>query len=130
VTFPEFNTFQEGLFAESMKMRDTKGREYAGPKDRFDNFNRAAEKRNLHRLQAAGVFLDKHLDSINTYMNSIVSGEPFEPSEPMRGRFVDAITYLALIAGMCAEYEQMRMEAEHVKSQVGSAISPTGSGIS
>ena len=111
MTHEEFNKFQEGLHAEIVAMRDTKGKEYANGEDRFGNFNRTAANKSITRLQVAGVFLDKHLDAINSYVKN---GKVFS-TENIRGRFIDAILYLELMAGMAAEEET---------SKVGNAIRP------
>jgi len=80
-------------------MRDTKGKEYASSEDRFDNFNRLAKTLDINRLKIASVYLQKHLDAINTF---IKEGK-ISSTEPIRGRFVDAVTYLILMAGMESE---------------------------
>lgn len=105
MTFPEFEKFQNELYAEILAMRETKGREYASSEDRFANFNRSATKNEIHRLQAANVFLQKHLDSIDTFIKDIAKGRNPVLSEPIRGRYKDAILYLFLMAGMTEEEE-------------------------
>jgi len=80
-------------------MRDTKGREYAHDADRFANFRRLYATTVIKDKQVAYVYLVKHLDSIASFMKT---GQEFS-SEKIRGRIVDAITYLTLIAGMIDE---------------------------
>ena len=98
VTFPEFDKFQEELLKEVVVMKDTKGKEYAHSEDRFANFNRLAEGLNLPNTQIAWVYTMKHKDSIESYLRGGYKG-----TEPIRGRIVDLITYLTLIAGMIEE---------------------------
>lgn len=105
MTFPEFAKFQDDLYAEISVTREIKGREYASSEDRFANFNRSAAKNEIHRLQAANVFLQKHQDSIDTFIKDIAAGRTPKLSEPIRGRFKDAILYLFLMAGMVEEEE-------------------------
>jgi hypothetical protein len=107
MTFEEFDKFQAELLAECVMMRDTKGREYAHSEDRFANFNRLAEGLGLPNLLIAWVYCKKHIDAIEAFVgNSKIHGyEGKELSEPIRGRIVDAITYLTLIAGMISEQE-------------------------
>lgn len=99
MTFLEFDYFSSKLMKEVLEMRDTKGKEYAGGKDRFDNFNRLAARLNLPRQKIWQVYFTKHLDAIESY---IEHGREFS-SESIRGRIVDAITYLTLLAGMIEE---------------------------
>jgi hypothetical protein len=99
VTFPEFDDFYDKLLVETVKMRDSKGKEYAHSADRFANFDRAAERLGISRTMVANVYLHKHLDAIDSY---ILNRKTYS-GENIRGRIVDAITYLGLIAGMIEE---------------------------
>lgn len=109
MTFDEFNLFQQKLLEEVVCMRDTKGKEYANSKDRFANFNRLANQLDMTNLQVAWVYLAKHLDSIASYCRN---GKTFS-TESIRGRFVDAITYLTLMAGM--DYENCNKITSAIK---------------
>lgn len=104
MTFEEFNSFQSGLLSEVVRMKDTKGKEYANSVDRFANFNRLAGQLDLTNIQVAWVYLAKHLDSISSYCKT---GQIYS-TEPIRGRIVDAITYLTLIAGMIDENDRQK----------------------
>jgi hypothetical protein len=99
MTFSEFDKFHSKLINDVFDMRNTKGKEYANSNDRFDNFNRLARKLGINRLQAANVYLTKHLDAIDQYCRT----EQTHSTEGIYGRIVDAITYLSLIAGMIEE---------------------------
>lgn len=101
MTFPEFDDFFEALIDECRSMRDTKGKEYAHSVSRFANFDRTAERLGISREMVANVYLDKHLDAIDSY---IMHKETYS-GENIRGRIVDAIVYLSLIAGMIEESE-------------------------
>jgi hypothetical protein len=99
MTFEQFDKFQEELLAEVVKMKSTKGREYANSADRFGNFNRLSQRLELPNYKIGWIYLVKHLDSIEAWMK-----DPSKPlTESIQGRFVDAITYLTLIAGMVVE---------------------------
>jgi hypothetical protein len=104
MTFEQFDKFQERLLAEVVKMRDTKGKEYANSADRFGNFRRLSESVGLADYQVAYVYMSKHLDSIASYMKN---HKTFS-AESIRGRFIDTLTYLTLIAGMVEEAEISR----------------------
>lgn len=98
MTHEEFDKFQKELIVEVVKIRDTKGKEYSNGEDRFGNFRRLAPQLGITDLQVAWVYLAKHLDGIASYCRTEQA-----LSEPIRGRIVDAITYLTLLAGMIAE---------------------------
>ncbi len=97
--FSEFDEFQQGLIKEVVGMRDTKGLEYANSEDRFANFRRLCDQTGIKDYQVAYIYLVKHLDSLASFMKH---GREFS-SEKIRGRIVDAIVYLTLIAGMIYE---------------------------
>ena len=101
MTFPEFDKFFDEFVEECKKMRDTKGKEYASSEDRFANFNRLAQTLDLDRLKIAQVYVQKHLDSIATY---IKTGK-IHCEERIIGRFIDVVTYMILMAGMVHEQE-------------------------
>lgn len=103
MTFPEFDKFQEELLKEVVVMKDTKGKEYANSESRFANFDRLAIRLNLSNIKVALVYLTKHMDAIESYISR---GRTYS-TETIRGRIVDAITYLTLIAGMIEEQENI-----------------------
>ena len=99
MTFEEFDKFQAELLTEVTAMGETKGKEYAHAEDRFANFNGLAGELGISNFTVAWIYLKKHLDSIASY----VKDNKTYSVEPIRGRIVDAITYLTLIAGMIEE---------------------------
>jgi hypothetical protein len=102
MTFAEFEKFEMGLLKEIQDTNRTKGHEYTDGRERFHNFNEEAKDLDIDRLKVAEIFLNKHMRAIKAYIrNGKVSS-----NEPIRGRFVDAINYLILIAGMVEEAEK------------------------
>lgn len=99
MTFLEFDKYQEDLIKEVIKMRDTKGKEYANSESRFANFDRLSVRLNIKNTQVGLVYLTKHMDAIESY---IARGRTYS-TETIQGRIVDAITYLTLIGGMILE---------------------------
>jgi hypothetical protein len=101
MTVEEFDQFYGIFVGKAVELVRTKGREYSGTYDRFSNFNRIANRSNsrLTRLQVAEVFMSKHLDAIDNY---IFEGESHS-TETIESRFLDAVNYLILIAGMIYE---------------------------
>lgn len=114
MTFQEFDEFSTRLIEECFKMRDTKGVEYASGASRFGNFDRLAASLEIPRGKVAMIYLQKHLDSVNTYYKT---GKIYS-DEHIRGRFVDAITYLMLMAGMAEEDARLSQDLE------GGVLSP------
>lgn len=110
MTHKEFNTFQQFLLEEVVKIKDTKSKEYANSENRFANFDRLAVSLNLSNIQIAWVYTAKHLDAIASYCRA---GKCYS-NEPIRGRIVDAITYLTLIAGMIEKscFEKFKIKSE------------------
>jgi hypothetical protein len=96
MTFKEFDDFQKALFTEVEVMKSSKGKEYANSEDRFANFNRLADELGLKNYQVGWVYTKKHLDAIAHYCKV----GHIESTESIWGRFVDAICYLTLMAGM------------------------------
>jgi len=99
MNFEEFDRFQLDLISEVRAMGPTKGREYANSEDRFANFRRLSDSIGLKDYQVGWVYTAKHLDGIASFVKT---GQEFS-TEKVRGRIVDAITYLTLIAGMIEE---------------------------
>lgn len=99
MTWPEFDKFFDEFFEECKKMRDTKGREYAHSTSRFANFDRGSERLGIPREMVVNVYLHKHLDAIDSY---VLHRETYSGENP-RGRFIDAVVYLILMAGMDQE---------------------------
>lgn len=114
MTFLEFDKFFDDLISECRKMRDTKGKEYANGKDRFDNFNRLAAKNDVNRLKVANIYMTKHIDAIDSYVKE---GKVFS-TENIRGRFVDLIVYAGLMAGMAHETEMQADEKVEITNEV------------
>lgn len=102
MTLEEFNKLTHELFEQCKDMRDKKGREYAGrDKDRLANFKLQGERAGVSPLTVWHIHFNKHMLSIDNYVKS---GRVF--SEPIRGRFVDAITYLLLGYGLIEEAKE------------------------
>ena len=77
---------------ETLKMRDTKGKEYCGSEDRLANFKRAGEAIGIDPIKVLYVYMCKHWDSISSY----VKGNREGLSEPIRGR-IERFDYLCRV---------------------------------
>lgn len=101
MTYEEFNKFQADLLAQVVRITDTKGKEYANnDESRFANFDRLATMIDLPNYKVAWVLFVKHYDSISHWIK--MDGK-VESVESIQSRFVDAITYLTLLAGIIQE---------------------------
>jgi len=110
MTFEEFDKSYDSLIEETIKMRDTKGKEYAHEGDRFANFKRHGEAIGLDPIMVLYVYASKHWDAITSY----VKGNRTGLSEPIRGRIVDLITYAGLLNGMIEENTRTEFISEAV----------------
>ena len=92
----------EGLFKDEHEMLLVKGKAYAGEGDSLANFKRNAERLGLTKYQIWAVYFNKHVDSIN---NAIQQNPncPVDESEGLRGRIVDARTYLSILQCLLEE---------------------------
>lgn len=87
----------ERTIGEMRRILIEKGREYAGEQDALGNFKRT--KYGMKPLQKLGTYLDKHMASIESY---IESGQTFS-EEPINGRIHDAMNYLFLMECLIEE---------------------------
>lgn len=100
MTHEEFRLFQSDLLTDVVAMREAKGKEYATFNNAFANFVEDAKDVDITPLQAALMHTNKHIRAIRYYVRE---GGESKSSEPIRGRIIDAICYLTLIAGMIEE---------------------------
>lgn len=97
----EFKKMMEHTFATVIEISNLKGGDYAGheqAENEHANFDRLSKELQIPPEKVLMVYLTKHLDSIKTWVNRLDT--EYTPSEPMDGRFVDAILYLLLLQGM------------------------------
>lgn len=72
-------------------LRDSKGLDYASEQDALKNFKEIGEQLKMTPKAILGVYLNKHISSINNY----ISGE--KETEPIEERIKDTINYLKLL---------------------------------
>lgn len=99
MTYKAFDESFDALIRECRSMRDSKGKEYANSAvDRLANFKEVGAEIGVDAKVVLMIYLKKHLRSIDSFVkNGKVR------SEPIRGRIVDAITYLTLLNGLIEE---------------------------
>ena len=97
-----FDVFAKNLIADIQQTIIAGQKEYAhGAIDNvFNNFERLSSQVDIAREHVLWVFLSKHLDGIIAYINGHKSQR-----ENVRGRIMDAIVYLIILAAMTYENE-------------------------
>lgn len=95
MTLSEFELYYDKLVEAEKKLLESKGIEYSGKEDRFNNFRKLGIELKMAPEKVLWVYLKKHLDGILSYIHGEYAG-----GEPIIGRINDARNYLALLAGM------------------------------
>lgn len=88
-----YNELKENILQKAQTISDSKRPSYTqGNPDVLKNFKAVAERVGMTPLQVWGVYFNKHIDSINSF----VKDEKIHQAEPMEERFCDALNYLML----------------------------------
>ena len=108
MTNADFIESAREFFEECLRTMNTKGKEYAGSDDKFANFKRLAKKYNVPAEEICGIYMTKHLDSIDSFIRERQTGKSVTEietrlSEPIGGRIMDAINYLLILKGLIDE---------------------------
>lgn len=90
-----FKTLLSNTYKSLVNLTASKGEEYSRDADQLANFKRQAEELNTTPEKILMVYLNKHLDSIKSFVKT---GKVH--SEPIEGRIDDAILYLILLKGI------------------------------
>ncbi len=92
------------LFEDALGMAERKGKDYAQQSDILANFKQVADATGLTVFQVWSVYFMKHVISVvRAIRESPTNPSAAMKTEPMRGREVDLVTYVGLLA--CLEYE-------------------------
>lgn len=103
MTFEEFNQLSDQLDAESTRMMDTKGKEYANKHtDRLQNFKETADRCGVTPLQACMVLVVKHQMALEGFIRN----QRTFSDESVRSRVVDLITYYKLFLALVLERDE------------------------
>ena len=95
MTRDEFMEMIEEFSKERYAIQTSKGEAYSGKDDALDNFKRNAKNLGVSPLVVWNIYFSKHIDAINSF----IRGE-YSDTEPIKGRFMDAINYLELGYGL------------------------------
>jgi len=95
----QYDRTTTALLGIAKRVADSKRPAYTvGSKDVLANFKRIGDRTGMDPLQVLDVYLLKHLDSITAYSDGSI-----DQSEPIVGRFADAINYLLLKFALLVE---------------------------
>ena len=109
----KFSVMLQEMFAEELKIGETKALEYTQTNDRLDNFKRiGAEVCCPHCQKPVGpfvvwwIYFKKHIDSVRRF---VCAGDVL--SEPIEGRIKDLRVYLSLLRGLVVEQKEIEAAA-------------------
>ncbi len=107
MTHKEFDVFQEEFFEALRRIGNTKGIEYSNSVgDQLANFKRLAIGLGTTPEVVCLIYGTKHLDAIGHFVGLLdLDRHVPESSEPIQGRFHDAVLYLILLAALIKERE-------------------------
>ena len=95
----ELSTLMKSIFKDVQSMREAGQKEYARESDNaFANFERIGGLLHKTKEEILMVYLLKHMDGIVSWVEGHKSQR-----ESVKGRIIDAITYLCLLYGMSME---------------------------
>lgn len=95
LTVEQMGAVMDRVFTECHGLRAAGQKEYANSVNAFGNFERLSTRLGVSREKVLLVYLSKHLDGIDAYVNGHKSQR-----ESVTGRINDAIVYLCLLRGM------------------------------
>lgn len=95
MTYDEQTEIIKETFKEVMRIRETKGREYAQDEDTLADFKEVAAEAGVSPMQCWLTYERKHARAIGAYVRG---GAVL--SEPIEGRIYDTIVYHLLLLGL------------------------------
>lgn len=104
MTFAKLELLVDNYMAECKDKLISKGRAYSGDKNALASLYEQANDWGLAPSQVAGIFLNKHLHCIK-HAIARRPAAPEDPTEGLRGRIVDAINFLLLLAAILDEID-------------------------
>lgn len=118
--------FQDRDFRQAIeecnKLLTTKGHDYTqgaeGDRGRLRNFYTNAERLGVSPFTVLGVYMNKHLDAVNTFLS-----KGRLESEPIEDRIADSINYLLLLYKMVM-YEERQAEALLADEELARGVAP------
>jgi hypothetical protein len=114
----------EEFFRQCISVMNTKGAEYSGSDDKFANFKRLAAMQGLPIESIWLTYCTKHFDSIVSFVKKRNQGKGVVEieaglSEPIEGRILDMINYLAILRGIIVEEREGERGTEGKAEKIG-----------
>lgn len=103
----QYKLVVDETIAQIHSLGTIKGGEYAGDKDRLENFKRNARLLDVTPELIWAVYCNKHIDSINQYVQDVQQNRTRPRSESMYGRADDVIVYMILFKCLLKEREAL-----------------------
>lgn len=100
---PRYNLLVRTTMEKVEELGVLKGSEYAGDVDRLANFRRNAERWGMTMEQCWGVYVSKHYDAVQQYVQDLASGKDRKRMESLGSRIDDIIVYMLLFKAMLDE---------------------------
>ncbi len=102
-----FNRLLTQTYESLVSLTASKGEEYTrSADDQLANFRRDAVDFSMTVPQVIGIALNKHLNSIKTFIVDDASNVERQLAEPIYGRIDDAILYLLLLKASITEKKE------------------------
>lgn len=103
MTVEEFTKFIDtDILPECYKIMNSKGISYSGLEDKLGNFKRLSILTNSSPEKVLFIYFTKHFDALSSY----IRGE-YKDSENIRGRILDIINYMLLLAALLKEQNKI-----------------------
>ena len=103
MTIKEFFEFiEKEMIPEGFAIMNSKGMAYSGQEDKLGNFKRCAKLADVSVEKSWFIYFVKHFDALSAY----IRGE-YKDSEKIKGRILDMINYLWLLAAILKEQNKL-----------------------
>ena len=103
MTVKEFTNFIDTeILPECYKIMESKGISYSGLEDKLGNFKRLSVLTNSSPEKVLFIYFTKHFDALSSY----IRGE-YKDSEGIKGRILDIINYMFLLAALLKEQNKL-----------------------
>lgn len=97
-----YSFIEQKILPQCFDIMKTKGQSYSGKEDKLGNFKRLAVLTNSTPEKVLFIYLMKHVDAISSFIR-----EEYTDSEAIKGRIMDVINYMFLLAGLLKETDKL-----------------------
>lgn len=104
----EFHKMMQDENKRLQSLMTAKNNEYSVDGKPFTNFKEIGKRLNLHPIQVALVYMNKHWESIHTWVKDKLDNQTRERTESIEGRIDDLQNYLHILRGMIREGKETK----------------------